>query len=138
MTICILLILVCIIGGIYYYFYRNALSFERVYRETRRIKSPDRKVDVVLVESDVGATSSYILDIYVVKAGKKIARKDKPVFSAFSAKGYEISWLKDRFLDIKYEKAKISYFCNYEYPLSEDATYLVEIRQTPIEDSALE
>ena len=121
-----------------YYLYCTALIFERVYVETERIKSPDGKAEAVLVDSDVGATSAYIFYVYIVEAGEEIAEEDKPVFSAYSIKGQKISWLKDRFLEIKYEKAKISNFSNYEYPLSEESDYLVEIRQTPTEDSALE
>ncbi|MCK4886134.1 MAG: hypothetical protein KAS96_02035 [Planctomycetes bacterium] len=131
------LIAIFVVVSFTYYLYCTALVFKREEIETKRIKSPDGKVEVVLVESDTGATSSYILDIYIVATGKKIAKKDKPIFSAFSIKGDKIYWQKDRFLCIEYETAKISYFSNYEYPLNDGSNYLVEIKLIPMKDSAL-
>ena len=78
------LIAIFVVVSFTYYLYCTALVFKREEIETKRIKSPDGKVEVVLVESDTGATSSYILDIYILlQLAKRLQKKINLFFQPF-------------------------------------------------------
>ena len=108
------------------------------FEESRRWTSPDGKVDAVLMHYDAGATTSLFESVYIVPIGKKVTKFDKnwrkcaPVFMADYMKDRKIYWLRDKVLEIQYEKARIHSFKNFTMPLREDYNYVVEIRETPL------
>jgi hypothetical protein len=107
------------------------------YKEDMRLTSPDEKVDAVLIQGNAGATESFYYYLYVVPRGSKISEKDihksryKEVFVATKMESQTVAWLKNKTIEIKYNKARIAFFCNHIAPLPEDTRYEVEIRETP-------
>jgi hypothetical protein len=108
------------------------------YKEVLRRQSPDGKVDAVLMQGNAGATESYFYYLYVVPAGCKISGNDVPmkryetVFNATGLEEKNVVWLKNKILEVKYYKARISAYRNFIAPLPEDTRYEVEIRETPL------
>ena len=109
-VLCVLVVLICFLIDIF--IIQKGIMFEEAYR----ITSPDGKVDAVGMYYDAGATTSRIEMVYIVPAGNAITKMDMklqrcvPVFTADHIEGKNISWLRDKLLEIKYETARITYF----------------------------
>lgn len=70
--------------------------------EIQRIKSPDGKVEAVLVQGNCGATTSYSEELYIVPAGGKLPAEAKlSQFVADHADGLEIGWREPKVLEIR-------------------------------------
>jgi hypothetical protein len=136
-TILVLCAVIVLLVVMYYFLMLQGVKFERKYVEVQRVSSPDGKVDFVVCESDAGAMSNTVLSVYVVEAKKQIAQKEQPVFEADYVDKREIVWISDKLLEIKYEKAKIFRFRNYIYPLEDEPSRIVEIREVLLSPSAL-
>jgi hypothetical protein len=123
---------------ILYYLWLCPVMFHREYEELLRLPSPDSRVDAVLMQGNAGAMSSFSYDLYVVPVGHAISEKDivantfPAVFSAEKMSGEKIKWLMNRVLEIKYTKAQIGMFRNQVCPISDDAHYEIEVRETPL------
>ncbi len=107
-----LLIVVCFMGGTYY-FASIALRFERVEVEAERIPSPNKLYDSILIESNAGATTPIRTLIYIKLSGEKVSKDDYIIFGADRVVGRKIYWKDDNTLRIEYESAKIFLFRNY-------------------------
>lgn len=100
--------------------------------ELERIKSPDNKVEVVLVQRDCGATTSKSFNVFVVGTGKK-TQADDLVFKADHIEGLSLLWREPKFLEIKYKQARIFQFMNFWQTKDVDNfAYVVEVRETPL------
>ena len=99
--------------------------------EVERVKSPDNKVEAVLVKNDCGATTSETYNVYVVSIGEKIV-KNKSVFNADHVDNLSLFWRKAKYLEIKYNQARIFHFENFwQSKKVENFSYVVEIRESP-------
>lgn len=112
--------------------------FRPVEVELERIKSPDGKVEAVLVERDSGPTTSSVFKIFIVLIGETY-KDSNLVFVGDHIDQLSVKWRKAKFLDIKYKEGRIFEFCNFWQPRHANLFhYVVEIRETPLtEDFAL-
>jgi hypothetical protein len=100
--------------------------------ETNRFKSPDGKVDAVIIKKDCGATTSESYNVFVVASGKEAKGADL-VFKADHVEGLYISWRQPKFLDINYNQARIFQFMNFWQSKDVDSLrYVVEVRETAL------
>lgn len=104
-------------------------------REVSRLTSPDNKVDAVLVERNVGATTSYSYHVYIVPKGTKVKRGHEK-FIADKVSHIKIEWLQSKLLQISYEQARIFHYSNFWQSREVDNfEYIVEIRLKPTTES---
>ncbi len=101
------------------------------FKELKRISSPDKKVEAVLVETNGGATTSFGNSVFIVTAGKKIRQGDiaYSVFTADHYQGVDIKWDTIRRLLISFDKARIFTFTNFwQTDKIDNWNYVVEIK----------
>lgn len=99
--------------------------------EIQRLRSPDGKVDAVLVRCNGGATTSYSYRLSLVPPGGKNEDGDETLL-ADHVSNLELSWAKPKFLEIHYQQARIFRFSNFwESAKIENGRYIVEIRLVP-------
>ncbi|RYE15655.1 MAG: hypothetical protein EOP45_18285 [Sphingobacteriaceae bacterium] len=100
-------------------------------KELKRVRSPDKKVDAVLVETNAGATTSYSNKVFLVMPGKRIVEDDLQ-YAVFSADHYQniaIKWEANRQLLISYYKARIFNYTNFwQTGELENWNYVVEVK----------
>lgn len=100
-------------------------------KELKRVTSPDKKVDAVLVETNAGATTSYGNKVFLVMPGKRIVEDDLK-YAVFSADHYQniaIKWEANRQLLISYYKARIFSYTNFwQTGELENWNYVVEVK----------
>ncbi|MHC4394794.1 MAG: hypothetical protein ACYS1A_03995 [Planctomycetota bacterium] len=103
-------------------------------QEVLRLKSPDGRVDAVVINADAGATTSVASLLYILPTEATVNdEKDEAIFIADHINGLNIVWSANKLLEIQYEKARIFQFCNHELPFGDkDVGYVVEIRETPL------
>jgi len=112
----------------------NTLAGKWQYKEMSRIKSPDSRVDAVLVEGDAGATTSVLSKIYLVPARSKLQIEERAdsVFAADHIKGLKIIWKQPKLLSIQYDEARILQFKNFwQNAEVQDFRYVVEVQLNP-------
>lgn len=98
--------------------------------EVSRILSMDSKVDAVVLKKSCGATTSSLMQVFIVKTGEKI--EGEPVFKADKIIDLEVSWSAPKKLTIEYKEARIFNFKNFW--LSRDVDnfdYIVTIVEAP-------
>jgi hypothetical protein len=119
------------------------VPFQWVYKEVKRIGSPDLKVEAVIMTGDAGAVTSEETYIFIVPTGKTLKTntvdQSEAVFMRDHLKGFNVSWRQDNLLAIKYDLARIDRFRNhFDVYGSSKYTYPVEIRLEPTSsDSSL-
>ena len=99
-------------------------------REIKRIPSPDKSVDALLIEDEGNATVANFIQVYIVLPGVKITEDDRryTLFKADHFSDVNIKWEKQQNLVIEYEKARIFDFCNFWQDASLDHwNYNVEL-----------
>ena len=106
------------------------------YSEVSRIKSPDPKVEAVLLKGDAGATTATTYSLYLVPSGKradpKSTNENRACFVADHIKNLNMVWKKSRLLQIQYEEARIIHFENlWQHRDVQDFHYVVELRLVP-------
>jgi hypothetical protein len=112
------------------------IPFKWIYKEVKRIGSPDSKVEAVIITGDAGATTSEETFVAIVRTGQKIdtnsVDRSETVFAGDLLKEFGVSWKEDHLLIIKYDQARIDGYKNH-YHVYGDAkeTYPVEIRLEP-------
>jgi hypothetical protein len=82
-----------------------------VEKEVSRLKSPDQKVEAIILERDCGATTSMVSKVFIVKTGEVI-EKD-PVFEADKIDGLEVHWKDSQQLRVEYLNARIYNYRNF-------------------------
>ncbi len=100
-------------------------------KELKRISSPDKKVDAVLIEREGGATVANSNRVFLVLPGKKVTEDDLDLsqFTADHTQNVDIEWEHNQQLLIKYEKARIFNFSNFwQAKEVEDWNHVVELR----------
>lgn len=80
--------------------------------ELSRIKSPDGKVEAVIVARDCGATSGASKTIYLVPAGAKTA-SENAMFTCDHEEDLDFKWDGSKSGLIEYSKARIFTFRNF-------------------------
>jgi hypothetical protein len=100
-------------------------------RETVRTRSPDGKVDALLVERETGATVATPVLLYIVKAGDP-AGSGEPVLLGDNFDGLSIKWAAPKLLSVTHKKGRIFKFTNFwESRAVDDWSYVVEVRLNP-------
>jgi DNA/RNA-binding domain of Phe-tRNA-synthetase-like protein len=103
--------------------------------QVERVKSPDGKVEAVLVKKDCGATTSESFNVFIVGSGNKTEEKDL-IFKADHVDGFSLTWRDSKFLEIKYKQARIFHFMNFWQSKDVDNfAYVVEVRETLLSQS---
>lgn len=116
------------------------------YQEIERVKSPDGIVDAVLVRGSDGATTGFDFSVFIVPSGtpfdekSKLFNQEETLFSADHLENFKLVWKESKFLEIRYDKARIFKFKNYwRVKQVQDYKYVVEIRLVPLnEESSLD
>jgi hypothetical protein len=73
-----------------------------------RVTSPSGKLDAVLVEDGDSATKAFTYEVFIVRKGGVVTRRDEDVASIFAAirnpkaYGANLRWASDRELDVEY------------------------------------
>ncbi len=118
----------------------DPFHWEWVYKEIKRVESPDAKVDAVVVTGDAGATTTRHIFIFLVPHNGKTDEKvdESVIFVGDYVENMNIFWREPKFLEIHYDQARIFKFEN-NWCSSEvnDYHYLVEIRLFPQKDYSL-
>ncbi len=95
-------------------------------QELARITSPDGVVDVVLVETSVGATVATPSEVYVVPKGSKV--NGAPLLRADHMEHLNVRWKQPRLLEVSYSKGRIFSFTNFwESADVQNWKYIVEV-----------
>jgi len=107
-----------------------------VYKQEKRIRSPDFKVDAVLITGDAGAVTSEETYVFILPAEKTINMdsldRSGAVFMGDHLKGFDVRWRENNLLIIRYDEARIDGFKNHFDVFGNDRyTYPVEIRLEP-------
>jgi hypothetical protein len=109
---------------------RNVNSADSL-KELKRVRSPDKKVDAVLIETNGGATVSFGNKVFLVIPEKKI-RQDDFKYAVFTADHYQnvdINWQANQQLLISYNKARIFSYTNFwQTDEIKNWNYVVEIK----------
>jgi len=82
--------------------------------EWQRLRSPDGRVDAVVLSSGGGgALGSDVFWVTLVPAGTRVTGKENDVFNAMHVNPLNIRWLEPRVVEIAYGHAVISGFVNH-------------------------
>lgn len=98
--------------------------------QIKRISSPDKKVDLIWVQEDCGATTAIADHIYFAKSGVEFSElgAQHPVFIADKAFGLDAFWQKDKLVVIRFDDARIFQFKNFWHSRDLDSfKYFVKI-----------
>jgi hypothetical protein len=124
------LVVAAVIGG--YLVMVSALSSPVAREELLRVKSPDARVEAVLVRTNAGATTPYGFKVFIVPAGGRW----EPGHENFAADHVEklaTSWQQDRLLVVEYREARIYRFSNFWQSRElDDWRYVVELKLAPL------
>jgi len=102
-----------------------------IQTEILRIKSPDLLVEAVLLRSDVNATVSTPYKIFITPVGSKLKNEDE-LFRADHVEGLKINWLKNKLLEVRFDKARIFRFSNFwDSREIQNFKYIVELKLAP-------
>ena len=114
------------------------------YQEIERVKSPDGIVDAVLVRGGGGATTGFVFSVFIVPSGmpfdekSELFNQEDALFSAEHLENLKLMWKEPKFLEIRYDKARIFKFKNYwRKEQVQDYKYVVEIRLVPLNEESL-
>lgn len=81
-------------------------------REVLRIKSPDQRVEAIVIERDCGATTSASKSVFLAPTGMKPS-SDSPIFFADKIDGLDIQWQAPKVLVVEYTQARIHSFTSF-------------------------
>ena len=119
--------------------YRHATSSIIV-----RVKSPDGRLQAVLLRSDPGAMNDFEYFLYVIPVGSELRDYpwwlggDEPVLTGADFDNLKITWSQDRVLDVAYSKAIVYSFSNFWLNRGRDRSkHIVEIRLRPTAEYSL-
>lgn len=108
------------------------------YQEIERVKSPDGVVDAVLVRGSGGATTGFDFSVFIVPSGipfdekSELFNPESELFSADHWENLKLVWREPKFLEIRYDKARIFKYRNYwRKKEMQDYKYVVEIKLVP-------
>lgn len=102
--------------------------------EVERVTSPDSVVDAVVIQSDAGATTPFVDEVYIVPKGGKPT--GTALLTGDHLIGLELKWLEPKFLEIRYKQGRIHKFTNFwQSKEIQDFRYVVELRLVPLTDS---
>lgn len=102
--------------------------------EVERVTSPDSIVDAVVIQSDAGATTPFVHEVYIVPKGGKPS--GTALLTGDHLIGFELKWLAPRFLEIRYKQGRIYKFTNFWRSKEiQNFSYIVELRLVPLSDS---
>lgn len=102
--------------------------------EIGRVLSPDGRVEAVLSEGSIDATTPSTHRLYIVGAGASTVGQE-PLLVGDHFRNLAIAWRGDRFLDLLYSTGRIFEFQNFwQSSEIDDWTYIVEIRLNPPAD----
>jgi hypothetical protein len=97
--------------------------------EVLRKNSPDKVVDLVVVEKDCGATTAVSTLVFIVPAGKS-TDEFNPIFKADHVDGLNVSWGAPNKMDIAYKRARIFSYTNFwQSRYVQNFNYIVSIRE---------
>lgn len=95
--------------------------------EILRLPSPDRVVDAVLIERNVGATVSTPAEIYLVADGKSPTKSDL-ILRGDRHEGLSLEWSRPNHLNIRFSKLRIFSFTNFWQSKSvQNFSYVVDV-----------
>lgn len=94
---------------------RDSLAGRWEYHEVARFRSPDEKLEAVLISGSAGATTATVSRIYITRAGERVeSESDKNlVFTSDHTKELKPVWRDSHVLQIHYEEARIHQFRNF-------------------------
>jgi len=105
------------------------------YEEIERVVSPDSVVEAVLVRERGSATTPSFYLVHIVPAGED-TKAGWEHFKAIHVTGLQLYWRQPKFLEIRYELAKIYNFRNsWASTDIQEGRYVVEVRLVPPTDS---
>ena len=105
-----------------------------------REQSPGGKVDAIIVEGSLGATTGFSHRIYLVIPGtefnntSEIFDSARSFFRAAGVQGLTIKWIDPETLEISYESARIFHFSNFVDHTDADqkiTRYNIKLIETP-------
>lgn len=99
-------------------------------KQIKRSASPDKKIDLIWIQKNCGATVAIAEQIYLAESGVELAALSDapPIFIADRASGLDIFWQRDKVLVIKFDNARIFQFKNFWHSRDLDSfQYVVNI-----------
>jgi hypothetical protein len=131
-SLLIVIVIILILSFLWYMLYLLPfLLWKAETSEIERLTSPDGKVDAVVTITDAGAVSSMSeipYEVYLIPTGNVRADEHEPVFIAYSVYGFEVKWLGDKKLLIRYDSKDVYKSDTQSSPLEDDSDYIVEIQ----------
>lgn len=110
----------------------------KTFRELKRVLSPDKRVEAVLIEAEGDATVANSVDVFIVLPRTKVTERDlsRSLFTADHYREIDIQWRRTQLLRISYEKARIFRFTNFWHSeVIDNWNYIVEISLSPASDN---
>ncbi len=107
------------------------------HREIKRITSPDKLVDALLIERETDSLSANGYMICLVPARKKFEITadllEQQLFYANRLDGFDMAWKRNKLLEIRYNRARIFCFSNSHYmqDINPNFGYEVELQLVP-------
>lgn len=106
--------------------------------EVQRIPSESGKVDVVVLSSDAGATTSVGTHLFLVPHGYKVKTLKYAVLSMDHVGGLVINWNSEKELTLSFSKARIFHYTNFwQHQDVDDFKHIIEITLFPNSSNSL-
>jgi len=106
-------------------------------QEIKRVRSPDQRVDAVLIQTNAGATTGFVYEIFLVPTGAT-PKEGHEQFRADQVVNLELRWQQPKSLEIVYDQARIFHYSNFWNSKDvENFRYVVEVSLAPLRPSAL-
>ncbi len=114
----------------------NSCAADRI---ARRVPSPDRKLEALIVYVSFGAPTELEFEVYIVPSGMTDFRNNNAaIFSGSALEDLALSWANNEVLDIHYSKGVVEHFRNYWVNPVKGGGAAVEIRLKPSGDFTLD
>jgi hypothetical protein len=106
-------------------------------QEIKRVRSPDERVEAVLIQTNAGATTAFSYEVFLVPTGAT-PKKGNELFRADQIINLELRWRQPKSLEIAYEQGRIFHFSNFWNSQDVDNfRHVVEVTLIPLKPSSL-
>src|SRR5437879_8009429 len=81
-------------------------------QEVKRVRSPDGRVEAVLIQTNAGATTGFGFEVFLVPTGAN-PKTGSELFRADRVVNLDLHWRESMVLEIAYDQGRIFHFSNF-------------------------